>query len=296
MSRAAAASLLLLCAAVVRPAAAAAQWPVGQGAYWAKASFFWHSTTRRYGPDGRSQRYLNQGAESRAAALFLDLAYGITDRLDLWLQLPYFDLSFDDVTMERDAAGVGDVRLSTRYTLSHLLGGAVPLSVRAAVKAPIQDFPIDAEIIPIGEGQWDLEAWAEAGLSLWPTPAYAVLWLGYRWRLWNPTTTRDPGDELLLLAEIGGRLLGRLGGKVVLDGVWGRDGRLLGVPLSADAREILYLQPVLSLELPGSSTVELGGRLPLRGQNFPAGPQLLASVFHRGRVCWPVACAGGTDR
>ena len=77
-------------------------------------------------------------------------------------------------------------------------------SGRFTAKVPVVDFPIDAEVIPVGEGQWDYEAWLEAGASFWPIPAYGVLWRGHRWRATNNEATRDPGDEYAFLAELGG--------------------------------------------------------------------------------------------
>jgi len=200
--------ILAVLAAAAAPAALAAQWPAGQGEGWAKLSAFHHRTTEQFRPDGERRPFLNDEAESVSSAVFLDVLVGVTDRLDLWAQVPWFHLRFDDVSDERTSSGVGDIRLSARHSLVQLRGGALPISARYTVKVPVVDFPQDAEVIPVGEGQWDHEAWLEAGLSLWPAPAYAVLWLGYRWRSRNDETTRDAVhtlfDELTKLHRAGG--------------------------------------------------------------------------------------------
>ena len=147
------------------------------------------------------------------------------------------------------------------------------------------DFPIDSEVVPVGEGQWDYEAWVEAGLSLYPLPAYAVLWLGRRWRTLNQETTRHPGDEFLLLAEFGvTSLVGSFGGKVVLDGNIAETGSIQGVAVSSDEREILYLAPGLTYQITPSTILETAIRIPLRGTNFPAGNQLVIGLFHTGTL------------
>lgn len=275
-------TLLTLVGLLALPSPAAAQWSEEPGDWWAKLSAFHHRTTEQFRPDGSTRPFLTDGAQSVSTALFLDVLVGVTDRLDLWAQLPWFDLHFDDVLDERRSSGVGDIRLSARYTLFRLRDGSVPLSVRYTAKVPVVDFPLDAEVIPVGEGQWDHEAWLELGASLWPAPAWAVLWLGYRWRLENPRTTRDPGNERLLLAEVGGTVGGGLGGKVVLDAIFGTSGSIQGIAVSRDEREIVYLQPALTWQALPATTLEVGGRFPLQGRNFPAGPQWTVSVFHRG--------------
>ncbi|MFQ5536707.1 MAG: transporter [Gemmatimonadota bacterium] len=275
---AAAAALVLMPAL---PAEVHAQWAAGRGKYWAKLSAFHHQTRDQYRSDGVKRAFLNTDAESRSQALFLDALYGVTDRVDVWVQVPYFNLNFDDAADRRHSAGVGDIRVSARYNLFRFRGGSIPISVRGTVKIPVVDFPIDAEVIPVGEGQWDYEAWLEAGWSLWPLPLYSVVWLGYRWRARNEKTTRDPGDERMFLAEVGGAFAGPLGGKVVLDGILGTNGSIQGVRVSGDEREIVYLQPVLTWAATPTTTLEIGMRIPLRGKNFPAGPQYTVGLYFR---------------
>lgn len=269
---------------LLAPLHAEAQWPVGQGAYWVKASFFHHRTTEEFRSDGQKREFFAPDAVSRSNAFFLDALVGVTDRLDLWVQVPYFDLSFDDAAAERNSTGVGDVRVSARYNLFQLRGGSIPISARFTVKAPVADLTVDAEVIPVGEGQWDYEAWLESGISLWPLPLYSVVWLGYRWRTLNETTTREPGDEITFLAEVGGtEWLGGLGGKVVVDGFFGKAGVIQGVQLGpGDRREILYVAPTAIYGFMPSTMLEVGIRIPLLGRNFPAGAPIQIGLFHEG--------------
>ena len=197
-----------LIAAAVFSSPLAAQWPAGKGKYWTKLSVFHHRTTEQFRSSGEKRPFLAGNAIARSSAIFIDALVGVTDRADLWLQVPYFDLNFDDDVDERHSSGVGDVRLSARYNLFGLRSGSVQVAARFTTKIPVVDFPIDAEVIPVGEGQWDHEAWLEVGASFWPIPAYGVVWFGRRWRQINTKTTRDPGDEFALLAELGGTLAG----------------------------------------------------------------------------------------
>jgi len=271
-----------LIAAAVFSSPLAAQWPAGKGQYWAKLSVFHHRTTEQFRSNGEKRPFLAGNAKARSTAIFIDVLVGVTDRADLWLQVPYFDLNFDDDVDKRHSSGIGDVRLSVRYNLFGLRNGSVQVSGRYTVKIPIVDFPIDAEVIPVGEGQWDHEAWLEMGASFWPIPAYGVLWVGRRWRQMNTETTRDPGDEVTLLAELGGTLAGGpFGGKSVLDAIFGSTGSVQGVRVSNDEREIMYLQPTINYQITPSFLLEGAVRVPLSGRNFPAGPQFMIAVFHR---------------
>lgn len=279
--------LLAACAAVlVFCEPASAQWPIGPGNFWAKVSWFHHETTEQFRSNGEKRIFLNSNAESVSDAVFVDAAVGLTDRLDLWVQAPYFDLNFDDDVQDRHRAGVGDVRLSARYNVAMLRDGSWPVSVRVTAKVPVQEVTLDAEVIPVGEGQWDYEAWLESGLSLYPLPAYTVVWVGYRWRSLNEQTTRKPGDEVTFLAEVGGtEWLGGLGGKIVVDGILGRAGRIQGVQLGPDdRREILYVAPTALFNFTESTILEVALRFPLRGQNYPAGPPLQVGLFHQGSL------------
>ncbi len=262
------------------------QWPVGQGNYWVKGSFFHHQTTQEYRSSGAKRDFLAVDAESRSKAYFLDALVGVTDRLDVWVQAPYFDLSFDDAAGDRNSTGVGDIRISARYSLFQLRGGSIPVSARVTAKVPVADLTIDAEVIPVGEGQWDYEAWLESGVSLWPLPLYSVVWLGYRWRTLNEETTREPGDEVTFLAEFGGTgWIGGLGGKVVLDGIFGRSGAIQGIRLGPDdRREILYVAPTAIYGFTSDTMLEVAVRIPLRGRNFPAGAPLQVGLYHQGSL------------
>lgn len=263
-----------------------AQWPIGAGGYWAKLSWFHHETTEQFRSSGEKLPFLNTDAESISDALFLDLAVGVTSRVDVWAQLPFFDLNFNDVSDDRNSRGFGDLRVSARYNLAVLRNGSWPISVRGTMKIPLVDFPIDAEVIPVGEGQFDYELWLESGLSLYPLPLYTVVWLGHRWRARNDETTRDPGDEFAFLAEVGGTgLVGPVGVKIVADGIFGRPGRIQGIQLGPDdRRRILYLAPTLLVSFSEDTILEAGLRAPLLGRNYPAGAPFQVGLFHRGAL------------
>ena len=57
-----------------------------------------------------------------------------------------------------------------------------------------------------------------------------------------------------------------------------------GVRVSNDERVILYLAPTLLYNFSESTILESAIRIPLMGQNFPAGNQIMIAIFYQGRL------------
>ena len=60
---------------------------------------------------------------------------------------------------------------------------------------PGSDFPVDATVLPLTEGQLDFETSLASGGTLGSLPLYVTGWLGYRLRSENQEAARKPGDE-----------------------------------------------------------------------------------------------------
>jgi hypothetical protein len=257
------------------PAGASAQWAQGGlGKLWVKSAAFWQKTDMRFDVNGDKVPWLGGVGESDARALYTDFIVGLHPRVDFWLQVPFFDLRFTDATSDLRTVGFGDIRGWVRWQYAQL--GGTALAIRAGAKAPIGDSPLDAQIIPVGEGQWDLEGVAEVGHSLWPVPAYAELWLGYRKRFEDEETRKQPGDEVVFLAEAGINPTPSTFIKTTLDGFRGDNFIVEGVR-TQNKREITNLQFSGAVRI-GQFWPEFGVRIPLAGQEFPAGVQYVLGV------------------
>ena len=249
---------------------AQAQWTQGApGRVWLKVSFLGQRTGEEFDQEGNRRERID-GGESDNRAIFTDVIVGILPSLDFWLQVPYLDLSFSNVVDTLRSTGIGDVRAWLRW---QFLRGSTALALRAGAKAPFGFAPLDVQFVPIGEGQWDLDFFGEVGHSFWPFPAYWELWLGYRVRFEKATTQKDPGNEFVFLTEAGVNPTSRTLVKATLDGLIGGNWVVEGVE-TASARRILTLQLTGAARAVGPLWLEAGVRLPLAGQNFPAGPVL----------------------
>ena len=272
---------MLLGLSVAAPMDATAQWAQGApGKLWVKSAVFLQKTNERYDALGDRVPWFASG-ESDSRAVFTDIIVGLRRDLDLWVQIPYFDLRFQDVANDLQSTGIGDVRAWLRWQFASLGNGSTPLALRVGAKAPIGADSPDAFVIPLGEGQWDLEAFGEIGHSFWPIPVYAELWLGYRARLENTEKVFDPGGEYVFLAEVGvnptsGTLL-----KATVDGFRARRLRADRV-LTANKRRITTVQLAGAVQI-GPLWPEVGVRIPVAGQDFPAGTQLVFGASARVR-------------
>ncbi len=262
---------------LVSTAPAAAQWTQGGlGRVWVKSAFYLQQTDQEFDLTG-TKRTEPTGKAANSKAVFTDVIVGILPELDLWLQIPFLDLQITGSGPDLRSTGFGDVRAWLRYQVARLHKGQTPIALRMGVKAPVGFQSLDAQIVPIGEGQWDLEFFGEIGHSFWPTPLYAELWLGYRARFANNTTFKDPGGEFVYLAEVGGNPTGGTLLKATLDGFVGRNWTVERLP-TASSRRIVSLQLAGGVNVVGPLWTEAGVRVPLDGRSFAAGPQFVAGL------------------
>lgn len=264
----------------------AGAWTLSQGELRVKTSYFLQNTRERYASRVLfcGNRRCNNGeripfffdGEVESNALYFDAWFGLTDRIELQFQLPYFDIAFrDDVNPERPSTeNVGDIRFGVRYRIPF---EPIVTTIRVGAKAPTGFFNRDAEVVPVGDGQWDLELKADFGRSFWPAPLYANANIGYRIRFEPDTETSNlaPGNELTFGAEIGYSPLNNLLLKGGLSGFSGKAFVALfpesELRLQDSERRIIYATSGLIWNIRESLAFELSVRISLAGKNYPAG-------------------------
>ena len=266
-------SLLLLPGAPEQ--ALAGGWTLSAGKTWLRTGFMLQVTDERYFIDGRRIPYFFEG-HNRTLGGFLDLRHGLTDQLEAGLQVPYYSIVFNDLAADRTSTGIGDLRLGLRY---NLLQAPLIATVGTTVKLPTGRFVNDAEIVPVGEGQVDVELTAELARSFWPRAAYVSGLIGYRLRSKNEETGIDFGDEMIWSLEAGHRLVSRLMFKGFLRGLHGLESTSFGLSISSLQRQIVYFEPGLIFELSPNRSVEVSLPVSLKGKNWPAGKVINVGFF-----------------
>lgn len=240
------------------------------GAGWGQVSIYQQRSHEFFGPDGARRSFL-AASEFLTRSLFLTGAIGVVEGLELWAQAPVHRLSVESAGGGSESTGLGDIRFAARVG-PELFRWAVPLAVRIGVKLPGSEFPVDATVLPLTEGQRDVELSLESGYELGDLPLYLVGWAGYRLRARNEDAAREPGDELFAHLATGGTL-GLLAWEVGAEGLWGAAPRAQGLELPGDKRRLLQLLPTLGIRVPGGR-LELSAQLPVAGRNLPTGPGL----------------------
>lgn len=281
--------LLWLCLLLVAPVAASAgAWTLPRGTLWTKVALFrqetreWYLASPEFGASGIHEAGSRQpyrfGGRYASSAVFAEGVYGVTDRLDVGVQVPFHDQQFADDTRRRPPSevGIGDLRVFTKYRIS---SHPAVVSLKLATKAPTGAFHNEDGIVPVGEGQWDFGFVGQVGRSFWPLPLYANLDLGYRVRMRNDEADRDPGDEWFYTAEAGVNLGSRLLLMTKLEGLRGEPSTDFGATENrSQIKRITYLSPTLMIGLWDETAAELAVRYSLNGRNFPAGHQLVVGL------------------
>lgn len=293
------AALFLLGPLVYGPEAHAGAWTQGAGNLWLKVTYMGQSAREEYVATGVSGREpdlsrvydagdrapYNQNGRYNSRALFVDAWYGLTDRVDIGVQIPWFRQEFVNDALRigfggpRVASGLSDMR---GFLKLNLYRQPVVASLKVGVKAPTGEFVNEEGIIPVGEAQWDVDVVAQVGKSFWPVPVYTNLDLGYRVRFRNAGLDRDPGNEWLYTAEVGAALAPSWMMTLKLEGIRGEAGTILGVPNESLIKRITYLSPGVTVGPWAGLSVEATIRTSLSGRGYPAGHVLSIGIQYEG--------------
>jgi hypothetical protein len=228
------------------------------------------STDERYFLDGNRIPYFFEG-QNRTMALFFDFEHGLTDRIEVDVQVPVFGITFNDLADDRSSTGLGDIRAGLRY---NILDGPLVATLGTKIKFPTGKFINDAEIVPVGKGQYDFEIRGELAHSFWPNPGYITGLIGYRIRTENKTISIDFGDELIWSIEGGYNVTQKIMLKGLIWGLYGFDSKSFGLSIPSLRREVVYVEPGVIYAIDATRGIEFTVPITLRGRNWPAGAVL----------------------
>ena len=237
------------------------------GAGWLQVSLSGQRATEGFNPLGDRQDFIG-GSEFVTASVYLTGAYGVVEGLEIWGQVPFHRLSVEGSGGSSEGTGLGDLRAALRVSPA-LLGYEVPVAVRAGIKIPGSEFPVDPRVLPLTEGQRDVEVSVESGWAGDGLPVYLVAWVGYRWRGENEVAGFQPGDERFAHAAVGGRA-GRVSLELGVDALWGGPPNEQGLTLEGARRRLVQLLPTVGAEVAGGR-LELTTPIAFSGRNLPAG-------------------------
>lgn len=290
--------LLITALTVLLPQmAAAGAWTLGQGHIWSKVTVMSLSTNEHYDNDG------NVGeipARYQSQQVYFDVYYGLNDRIDVGVKIPYISNEFVDVSPEhpfygaadKKDSGLGDIRGVAKINLvnSEDLVGTLKLEF----KAPMGEYREVPEALSITGGQWDFEVVAQLGRSFYPVPVYGNVDLGYRLRGEyadpNPSDaggvdrTYTPGAEFVFNAEAGYSPMDKLLVALKYESIIGAEydtiknppagGNINSPPedrVETLNQSVSYLAPTVLVGLHPSVSLEAQARMTVSGSRYFAG-------------------------
>ena len=265
--------LLIVALSILLPQmASAGAWTLEKGRVWSKITYLSLSTTEHYNAAGEAGAFPGR---YNSRQVFLDLFYGVNDRVDVGLQLPFINREFVDLTNENHMnffggddnggeSGVGDLR---GFAKINLVQQPFVGTLKLGLKAPIGSFrDVPPEAVSASDGQWDFDVVAQVGRSFWPVPLYANVDLGYRFRQENSDTAYDePDGEFIYNAETGLNPMDKILVALKLEGIIS-GGIISGEYPKRDGRRITYLVPTLLVNLQPNLSLEAAARMSISGR------------------------------
>ena len=282
--------LLIVALSVLLPQmASAGAWTLGKGQVWSKITYMSLSTNEHYDNDGNVGQI---PARYKSQQVYFDVYYGLNDRIDVGLKIPYISNEFVDVSPEhpfygaadKKDSGLGDVRGVAKINLvnsADLVG-----TLKLGFKAPMGEYREVPEALSITGGQWDFEVIAQLGRSFYPVPVYGNVDLGYRLRGEytdsNPSDaggvdrTYTPGAEFVFNAEAGYSPMDKLLVALKYESIIGSEYDTINNPPAGSKVETLnqsvaYLAPTVLVGLHPSVSLEAQARMTVSGSRYFAG-------------------------
>ena len=312
------APLLIVALSVLLPQmASAGAWTLEKGQVWSKITVISQSTDQHYNADGEA---VDMPADARyqSQQVYFDIRYGVTDQIDVGLQIPYLSNKFIDKDESNDVAtpppaletesGLGDIRGFAKINLvnsADLVG-----TLKLGFKAPMGDYREVPEALSITGGQWDFDVVAQLGRSFYPVPVYANLDLGYRLRgeyadsdfesdcnpdrnqdddpnnNCNPDRSYTPGAEFVLNAEAGYSPMDKLLVALKYESIIGAEYDAISNPGTREkvSQSVSYLAPTVLVGLHPNVSLEAQARMAVSGNRYFAGPTYAVGLSFAGNL------------
>ena len=298
--------LLIAALSILLPQmASAGAWTLGKGHVWSKITAMSQSTDQDYNADGDAVE-IPRDAQYESTQVYFDVFYGVSDQIDVGLQIPYISNKFVDKDESNEVAtpppaletesGLGDLRAFAKVNLVNSADFVGTL--KFGFKLPIGEYREVPEALSITGGQSDFEVAAQIGRSFYPVPVYANLDLGYRLRgeyadsdfdsdcnpdrnqdddlnnNCNPDRSYTPGAEFVLNAEAGYSPMDKLLIALKYERIAGAEYDAISNPGAREkvSQSVSYLAPTVLVSLHPNLSLEASARMTVSGNGYFAGP------------------------
>ena len=294
--------LLIAALSVLLPQmASAGAWTLEKGRVWSMVTYMSQSTDQHYGADGNAVA-IPADARYQSQQVYFNVYYGLTDQIDLGLQVPYISNKFVDKDESNEVAtpppalepesGIGDLRGFAKINLLQQAG--LVGTLKLGFKLPVDDYRPVPEALSITGGQWDFDVVAQLGRSFWPVPMYTNVDLGYRLRgeYTDPAAgepdvidrSYTPGAELVFNAEAGYSPMDKLLVALKYQGVVGAEYDAISNPGTPEriSQSVTYLVPTVLIGVHPNLSLEASARMTVSGSRYFAGPTYAVGLSFTG--------------
>jgi hypothetical protein len=242
----------------------AGAWAMQKGKLYDRLAVNYYLAEKEFDKENSKKDFAANG-EFRDLNLNNYIEYGLSDRVTLINSLYFKHIQRKDDLQEKKTYGIGDIDAGVKVKLFEGSPGVFSAQMLAKIPAAYDK----NDPLPLGNGQYDLEARILYGRSLWPLPGYCNFEIGYRWRF------EDPSDELRYLAEAGVDFSKSFYGRVKLDGTYSMDNGSRfdsgGNPATTNNFDLGKLDVTLGYRISRAWGLELGYNPAVFGQNTAAG-------------------------
>ena len=292
--------LLIVALSVLLPQmASAGAWTLEKGHVWSKITAMSLSTDEHYDADGNAVD-IPRDAQYESTLVYFDVFYGVSDQIDVGLQIPYISNKFVDKDESNEVAtpppaletesGLGDLRAFAKVNLVNTTDFVGTL--KFGFKLPIGEYREVPEALSITGGQSDFEVAAQIGRSFYSVPLYSNVDLGYRHRLEykddepEPDRSYTPGAEFVWNAEVGYNLMDQLLLALKYEGIAGAEYDALDNGGNSErlSQSVSYLVPTVLIGLHPNLSIEAAARMTVSGTRTFAGPTYTVGLSYAGNL------------
>ncbi len=245
------------------------------GAFGIDVSFLYFMASSGYDKDGESYDWAD-GIEYTGMWFPIDIYYGVIDGFEVGVT-PIFMMdktTFPDPTPEYSGTGIGDTWIWAKY--GFLPDPMLTARVGFKVATGVAEEDVDAEELPTGSGQMDIDGALMFGVPAGPGSFDASI--GYRYRMAKTVADIDyaPGNEIQFFAGytyfLGEAMNLRLGA----DGFFGSDPTEDGDPIpelppnvgDVPGSNVVYLNPGFDYIMDNGVVLGFDMHYPLMGSNI----------------------------
>lgn len=256
-------------------------WLVGRNEFLIQSMAFSLQSRDRFNLHAEKRPFFNDG-RTKIYGIMTNLMYGITNRLNAGIQVPFIGYDFRDAVLKRAGSDWGDVQIHVKY---QFFDGPAAISLQTGIKFPAAQDGAVPDDVQVGEDYYSYEAVGSVGiLNFWKF-SFMSLDAGYRYKDKARHSNTIPGSEFLFRFD-NGVLLGRswlISTRIT--GFSGGKWESFGLKYNNSEQRLFSVSASIIKGLTPRTGLVLNVTVPFAGKNFNAGSRIsIGFFFYKGTI------------